>query len=148
MTLKSSRNKLYLANTKIADLEHIKNTQPISATHTNRIVQQFTHITLVTDEYLKSIQENPIQHFDQSLRSFFLQSQNSLKISQIIHFVSRFLILKNSFFAYIQRYGLLSNLNKLLNAFKTDWSKHLKTGAYSVKAFKAQSKKTVFLLWF
>ena len=70
MTLKTSRNTLYLANTKIADLEHLKNTQPISATHTNRIVQQFTQITLVTDEYLKSIQENPIQHLDQSLSSF------------------------------------------------------------------------------
>jgi len=43
---------------------------------------------------------------------------------------------------------LLLNLNKLLIAFKTDWSKHLMTGAYSVKAFKAQSKKAVFLLWF
>jgi len=43
---------------------------------------------------------------------------------------------------------LLSNLNKLLIAFKTDWSKHLMSEAYSVKAFKAQSKKTVFLLWF
>ena len=59
MTLKTSRNTLYLANTKIADLEHLKNTQPISTTHTNKIVQQFTQITLVTDEYLKSIQENP-----------------------------------------------------------------------------------------
>jgi len=43
---------------------------------------------------------------------------------------------------------LLSNLNKLLIAFKIDWSKHLMTGAYLVKAFKAQSKKTTFLLWF
>jgi len=64
------------------------------------------------------------------------------------NFVSRFLILKNSVSEYVQRYSLLSNLNKLLIAFKTDWSKHLMTGAYSVKAFKAQSKKTVFLLWF
>ena len=56
MTLKTSRNTLSLANTKIADLEHLKNTQPISATHTNELFQQFTKITLVTDEYLKSIQ--------------------------------------------------------------------------------------------
>ena len=31
MTLNTLRNTLSLANTKIADLEHLKNTQPISA---------------------------------------------------------------------------------------------------------------------
>ena len=36
MTLNNSRNTLSLANTKIVDLEHLKNTQPISAnTDTN-----------------------------------------------------------------------------------------------------------------
>jgi len=49
-------NTLSLAHTKIADLEHLKNTQPISTKTHKRIVQQFTKITLVTDEYLKSIQ--------------------------------------------------------------------------------------------
>ena len=70
MTLKTSRNTLSLANTKIADLEHLKNTLPISAKTHKRIVQQFTKITLVTDEYLKSIQvESYSSTFDQSLNS-------------------------------------------------------------------------------
>jgi len=56
MTLNTSRNTLCLANTKIADLERLKNTQLISAKTHKRIVQQFTKITLVTDENLKSIQ--------------------------------------------------------------------------------------------
>ena len=106
-------------------------------------------ITLVTDEYLKSIQ---VESYSSTLinLSTLKQSQNFLKNSYLLflNFVSRFLNLKNSFSKYIQEYSLLSNLNKLLIAFKIDWSKHLMTGVYSVKAFKAQSKKTVFLLWF
>ena len=96
MTLKTSSNTLYLANTKIVDLEHLKNTQPISATHTNRIVQQFTQITLVTDEYLKSIQENPIQHLDQSLNSFVISEYFEKLLDK--NFVSRFLIYQKLFF--------------------------------------------------
>ena len=96
MTLKTSRNTLYLANTKIVDLEHLKNTQPISTTHTNIIVQQFTQITLVTDEYLKSIQENPIQHFDQSLNSLAISKYFEKLLDE--NFVSRFLIYQKLFF--------------------------------------------------
>ena len=100
MTLNTSRNTLSLANTKIADLEHLKNTHPISATHTNRIVQQFTQITLVTDGNLKSIQENPIQHLDQSLNSFAI-SEYFEKLFLDQNYVSRFLIYQNCFSEYI-----------------------------------------------
>ena len=100
MTLNTSRNKLSLANTKIADLEHLKNPQPISTTHTKRIVQQFTQITLVTDEYLKSIQENPIQHLDQSLNSFaILEYFEKLFLDE--NYVSRFFLYQNCFSEYI-----------------------------------------------
>jgi len=56
MTLNTSRNTLSLVNTKIANLEPLKNTQPISANTKTKLVQQSTGITLVTEDDLKSIQ--------------------------------------------------------------------------------------------
>ena len=54
-------------NTKIADLDPLKNTQPISANTETKLVQQSTRITLVTEDNLKSIQaESYSIHFDQS----------------------------------------------------------------------------------
>ena len=47
MTLNTSRKTLSLANTKIADLEHLKNTQPISATHTNRMFSSLHRLHLL-----------------------------------------------------------------------------------------------------
>jgi len=47
MTLKTSRNTLSLANTKIADLEHLKNTQPISAKHTNELFSSLQRLHLL-----------------------------------------------------------------------------------------------------
>ena len=43
-------------NTKIVDLDPLKNTQPISANTETKLVQQSTRITLVTEDNLKSIQ--------------------------------------------------------------------------------------------
>jgi len=50
MTLNTSRNTLSLANTKIADLEHLKNTQPISATHTNELFSSLQRLHLLQME--------------------------------------------------------------------------------------------------
>jgi len=44
-------------NTKIADLDPLKNTQPILANTETKLVLQRTKITLVTEDNLKSIQE-------------------------------------------------------------------------------------------
>ena len=54
--MNTSRNTVSLANTKIADLEHLKNTQPISAKHTHELFSSLQKITLVTDGNLKLIQ--------------------------------------------------------------------------------------------
>jgi len=43
-------------NTKIADLDPLKNTQPISANTKTKLVSQSTRIKLVTEDNLKSIQ--------------------------------------------------------------------------------------------
>ena len=43
-------------NTKIADLDPLKNTQPILANTETKLVFQRTRITLVTEDNLKSIQ--------------------------------------------------------------------------------------------
>jgi len=66
-------------NTKITDLDPLKNTQPISANTKMKLVQQSTRITLVTEDNLKSIQaESYSTHFDQSQTRSNL---NSLKKS-------------------------------------------------------------------
>ena len=68
-------------NTKIADLDPLKNTQPISANTQTKLVQQSTRITLVTEDNLKSIQaESYSTHFDQSHNSKQSQLFEKLKI--------------------------------------------------------------------
>ena len=49
-------------NTKNADLDPLKNTQHFSAKHTNKLVQQNTRITLVTEANLKSIPAEILSH--------------------------------------------------------------------------------------
>jgi len=51
-------------NTKIVDLDPLKNTQPISANTQTKLVSQSTRITLLTKDNLKSIQaESYSTHF-------------------------------------------------------------------------------------
>ena len=67
-------------NTKIADLDPLKNTQPISANTETKIVSHSIRITLVTEDNLKSIQaESYSTHFDQSQT---LSNLSSLKNSE------------------------------------------------------------------
>jgi len=73
-------------NTKIADLDPLKNTQPISANTETKLVQQSTRITLVTEDNLKSIQaESYSTHFNQITNSkksqLFEKLKNSIKKS-------------------------------------------------------------------
>jgi len=54
-------------NTKIVDLDPLKNTQPISANTETKLVSHNTRIKLVKEDNLKSIQaESYSTHFDQS----------------------------------------------------------------------------------
>ena len=80
MTLNTSRNTLSLANTKIADLEHLKNTQPISAKHTKELFSSLQRLHLLQMEIWNQYKQNPIQHLDQSL--------NSLAISELFEKLS------------------------------------------------------------
>ena len=67
-------------NTKIVDLDPLKNTQPISANTEMKLVQQRTRITLVTEDNLKLIQAKSYStHFDQSQT---LSNLSSLKNSK------------------------------------------------------------------
>ena len=75
MTLNTSRNTLSLANTKIADLKHLENTQPISAKHTHELFNSLQRLYLLQMNIWNQYKQNPIQHFDQSL--------NSLAISEL-----------------------------------------------------------------
>ena len=70
-------------NTKIADLDPLKNTQQISANTQRKLVQQSTRITLITEDNLKSIQaESYSTHFEQSQTLSNLSSlKNSIKKS-------------------------------------------------------------------
>jgi len=58
MTLNTSRHTLFLANTPtlIADLDPLKNTQPISTNTETKLDSQSTRITLIAKDNLKSIQ--------------------------------------------------------------------------------------------
>ena len=99
MTLNTSKNTLSLANTKIVDLEHLKTTQPISATHTYELFSSLQRLHLLQMKIWNQYKQNPIQHLDQSL--------NSLAISELFeklldeNFVSRFLKHYNSLSKYI-----------------------------------------------
>ena len=69
-------------NTKIVDLDPLKNTQPISANIETKLVLQSTRITLVTEDNLKSIQaESYSTDFDQSHK---LNNLSSLKNSKTL----------------------------------------------------------------
>ena len=97
-------------NTKIADLDPLKNTQQISANTEMKLVSQNTRITLVSKDNLKSIQaESYSTHFDQSQT---LSNLSSLKNSKTL---LKNLVSQICFSEYIQRCCLLSNLNKLFN---------------------------------
>jgi len=71
-------------NTKIVDLDPLKNTQPISTTTETKLVSQSLRITLVTKDNLKSIQaESYSTHFDQSQTFSNLSSlKNSKTLSK------------------------------------------------------------------
>ena len=71
-------------NTKILDLDPLKNTQPISANTETKLVFQSTRITLVTEDNLKSIQaESYSTIFDQSQTFSNLSSfKNSKTLSK------------------------------------------------------------------
>ena len=108
-------------NTKIADLDPLKNTHPISANTETKHVQQSTRITLVTKENLKSIQaESYSTHFDQSQ---ILSNLNSLKNSYSKTYFHKSVFL--NIFKDVVCYQILTNSFIAFN----DWSKHLKTGA-------------------
>jgi len=112
--------------TKIADLDPLKNTQPILANTETKLVSQSTRITLVTEDNLKSIQaESYSTNFDQS------QTLSNLSFLKNSKTLSKNLSKNNCqicFSEFIQRCSLLSNLNKLLNCIKrlvkafNDWS--------------------------
>jgi len=99
MTLNTSKNTLSLANTKIADLEHLKNTQPISASHTNELFSSLQRLHLLQMNIWNQYKQNPIQHLDQSLNSLAISEYFEKLLDE--NFVSRFLIYQNSFSEYI-----------------------------------------------
>jgi len=127
VTLIPSRHTLLSqhTNTKIADLDPLKNTRQISTNTETKLVQQSTRITLVTEDNLKSIQEESYStHFDQITNSkqsqLFEKLKNSIKKSSVLH-KSVFLNL----FKDVVCYQILTNSLITFN----DWAKHLKTGA-------------------
>jgi len=92
VTLITSRHTLLgqHTNTKIVDLDHLKNTQQISANTETKLIQQSTRITLITEDNLKSIQaESYSTHFVQITNSkqsqLFEKLKNSIQnlVSQI-----------------------------------------------------------------
>ena len=78
MTLNTSRNTLSLANTKIANLEHLKNTQPISANTKMNCSTDYKDYTCY--RWISEINTSRIlfQHLDQS--QTLKQSQHFEKI--------------------------------------------------------------------
>jgi len=94
-------------NTKIVDLDPLKNTQPISTNTKTKLVQQSTRITLVTEDNLKSIQaESYSIHFDQSQT---LSNLSYLKNSKTLF---KILLLKTVFlniFKNVVCYQILTN---------------------------------------
>ena len=98
-------------NTKIVDLDPLKNTQPISANTQTKLVSQSTRITLLTKDNLKSIQaESYSTHFWS-----ITNSKQSQLFEKTQNLYSKNLVTQICFSEYIQRCCLLSNLNKLLN---------------------------------
>jgi len=94
-------------NTKIADLDPLKITQPISANTETKLVQQSTRIALVTEDNLKSIQaESYSTHFDQSqILSNLSALKNSKTLFKILFYKYVFLNL----FKYVICYQILTN---------------------------------------
>ena len=134
-------------NTKIADLDPLKNTHPISATTQKRIlIQQSTRITLDTEDNLKSIQAKSYSiNFDQSQT---LSNLSSLKNSKLLRKTCQKKLKSQICFSeYIQRCSLLSNLNKLLNCIKrlvkafNDWS----VSSYHLKLSQTENSFSVMV---
>ena len=126
VTLIPSRHTLLLANTPtlrllifIPSRTHIKSQQTHKRNLFNRVQGLNLLQKIIWNQYKPKSYST---HFDQSQT---LSNLNSLKNSK---YLLKKLITQICFSEYIQRCCLLSNLNKLLIAFK-DWSKHLNTGA-------------------
>ena len=116
VTLIPSRHTLPLVqhnNTKNADLDPLKNTQHFSA-NTQSFFQQIQRITLVIKQIWNQYKIKILSHT--------LWSMQSLSNSQLFK-ISIYWKTQICFSVHNQSFCLLSNLNKLLIAFK-DWSKH------------------------
>jgi len=126
VTLIPSRNTLLLANTPtlrllilIPSRTHIKSQQTHKRNLFNRVQGLHLLQKIIWNQYKPKSYST---HFDQSQT---LSNLDSLKNSKSLF---QKLVTQICFYEFIQRCCLLSNLNKLLIAFK-DLSKHLKTGA-------------------
>jgi len=125
MTLNISRHTLFLANTptpRLLILIPSRTHSQSQQTQKRILVSHSTRITLVTEDNLKSIQA-------ESYSTNFQQSQLFEKLKKKTLFKIRFRFFLYSVFSeFIQRYSLLSNLNKILNCIKrlvkafNDWS--------------------------
>ena len=126
VTLIPSRHTLLLANTPtlrllilIPSRTHIKSQQTHKRNLFNRVQRLHLLQKIIWNQYKPKSYST---HFDQSQT---LSNLDSLKNSKSL---LKKLVTQICFSEFIQRCCLLSNLNKLLIAFK-DLSKHLKTGA-------------------
>ena len=105
-------------NTKIADLDPLKNTQPISEKHRNEyLFNRVQGLHLLQKIIWNQYKQNPIpytliNHKLLAISALWKTKKLSAKT------LSKILNLKNYFSEYIQRCSLLSNLNKLLNCIK------------------------------
>ena len=147
VTLNTSRHTLFLANTPtlrllilIPSRTHSQSQQK----HKRNLFHRVQGLHLFKEDNLKSIQvESYSTNFDQS-QTF--SNLSSLKNSKTLAKNLSKIFSQICFSEFIQRCSLLSNLNKLLIAFK-DWSKHLKLERNQLKHLMlSQSTKQFFVM--
>ena len=109
MTLNTSRNTLSLANTKILDLEHLKNTQPISANTKTKLFNRVQGLHLLQKTIWNQYKQNHIPALWSITRNLAISTLWKTLLEKLCQ---RFLILKSVFlniFKDVVCYQILTN---------------------------------------